>query len=382
MRDLEDGSMSWVWVQVNNPFQHVANANHWLKAARENDNFIVVSDAYPGISAKVVDLILPVDMIFEKWGGYGNAERRTQLWGEQFPPPGDARSDLWQILEFSKRFNLAEVWKEQAIPGLKEEGFEEGQLPDVMAAAQEIGYQPEMPLYEALFETPVNKAFAWPDPVARGHDNRTVKHLGVDWFVEKALFEEYAGFGRGDHHDLAPFDVYYQDDVRGLRWPVVDGKETPWRFNATYDPDVKNGEIEFYGGAMKELVTGNLNGPTTEEKTKFPGNAKIFFRPYAALVESPDGSYDLWLCTGRLLEHWHTGTMTRRVPELHRAMPASVLDMNEKDAEEHGLKRQDAVSPSSIRSIVSPGRACVARSAIGSAHSVTKPSASKRGGVN
>jgi nitrate reductase (cytochrome) len=343
MRDLEDGSMSWVWVQVNNPFQHVANANHWLKAARENDNFIVVSDAYPSISAKVADLILPVAMIFEKWGGYGNAERRTQLWREQVPPPGDARSDLWQILEFSKRFTLAEVWKEQAIPGLKDEGFEEGKLPDVMAAAQEMGYRPEMTLYEALFETPENKAFAWPDPVAKGHDNHTVKHLGVDWFVEKALFEEYAAFGRGHHHDLASFDVYYQDDVRGLRWPVVDGKETPWRFNAKYDPYVKNGEIEFYGGAMKELVSGNLNGPTTEEKTKFPGKAKIFFRPYAAPVESPDGNYDLWLCTGRLLEHWHTGTMTRRVPELHRAMPAAVLDMNEKDAEERGLKRQDAV---------------------------------------
>ncbi|MCZ8486799.1 hypothetical protein O9993_21160 [Vibrio lentus] len=24
----------------------------------------------------------------------------------------------------------------------------------------------------------------------------------------------------------------------------------------------------------------------------------------------------MWLCTGRVLEHWHTGTMTRRVPEL------------------------------------------------------------------
>ncbi|RMD70462.1 MAG: periplasmic nitrate reductase subunit alpha, partial [Gammaproteobacteria bacterium] len=33
MRDLEDGSIKWCWIQVNNPFQHNANANHWLKAA-------------------------------------------------------------------------------------------------------------------------------------------------------------------------------------------------------------------------------------------------------------------------------------------------------------------------------------------------------------
>ncbi|MBE5601069.1 hypothetical protein HIN52_24115, partial [Salmonella enterica subsp. enterica serovar Typhimurium] len=38
-------------------------------------------------------------------------------------------------------------------------------------------------------------------------------------------------------------------------------------------------------------------------------------------AESPDNEYDLWLSTGRVLEHWHTGSMTRRVPELHRAFP-------------------------------------------------------------
>ena len=63
MRDLEDGKMKWAWVQVNNPWQNTANANHWIKAAREMDNFIVVSDPYPGISAKVADLILPSAMI-------------------------------------------------------------------------------------------------------------------------------------------------------------------------------------------------------------------------------------------------------------------------------------------------------------------------------
>ena len=91
LRDLEDGNVKWAWVQVNNPWHTHPNANHWIKAAREMDNFIVVSEAYPGISAKVADLILPAAMIFEKWGGYGNAERRTQVWREQVPAPGQAR---------------------------------------------------------------------------------------------------------------------------------------------------------------------------------------------------------------------------------------------------------------------------------------------------
>ena len=52
MRDLEDGKIKFIWVQVNNPWQNSANANHWIAAARKMDNFIVVSDSYPGISAK------------------------------------------------------------------------------------------------------------------------------------------------------------------------------------------------------------------------------------------------------------------------------------------------------------------------------------------
>jgi len=77
-RDIEDGVIKFAWVNVCNPYQDTASASHWIKAAREMDNFIVTSDGYPGISAKVSDLVLPSAMIYEKWGAYGNAERRTQ----------------------------------------------------------------------------------------------------------------------------------------------------------------------------------------------------------------------------------------------------------------------------------------------------------------
>ncbi len=339
LRDLEDGQVRWAWVQVCNPFQNTANANHWIKAAREKDNFLIVSDVYPGISTKVADLILPSAMILEKWGAYGNAERRTQMWREQVPPPGQARSDVWQIMEFSKRFKLKELWGEQKIPGLKEEGFAEGKLPDVLTGSS---YSPEATLYEVLFATADNKKFKWPDAVSKGHDNHTATTLGEHWFPEKALFEEYAQFGRGHEHDLADFDVYFRDDVRGLKWPVVNGKETHWRFNEEYDPYVKKGSgFDFYGKAFKSLPTGNLEGVTDQTKTSFPGKAKIFFRPYAAPVEQPDHQYDMWLSTGRVLEHWHSGTMTRRVRELHFAVPAALIYMHPEDAKSRGLKREN-----------------------------------------
>lgn len=343
LRGLEDGNVKFSWIQVNNPFQASANANHWVKAAREMDNFIVCSDPYPTISGKVADLILPTAMIYEKWGLYGNAERRTQGWRQQVNPPGESMGDVWQILEFAKRFKLSEVWGEQKIPGLKSKGFKDGLLPDVLASAKEMGYSPDDNLYDVLFATKENKKVKWPDKaVSKGHGNHIADKLGDGWFPEKALFNEYRQFGVGHAHDLATFDTYMDDNVRGLKWPVIDGKETRWRFNEEYDSYAKKGSgFDFYGPALKARPTGNLDGITNKEKVSLKGKAKIFFRPYAAPVEQPDDNYDLWMSTGRVIEHWHTGTMTRRVPELHRAVPTAQLFIHPEDAKKRGLKRDD-----------------------------------------
>ncbi|MFA5353026.1 MAG: molybdopterin-dependent oxidoreductase, partial [Thermodesulfovibrionales bacterium] len=345
MRDLEDGKIRWVWVQVNNPWQNTANMSHWIKAAREMDNFIVVSEAYPGISAKVADLILPSAMIFEKWGAYGNAERRTQHWRQQVTPVGKAMSDTWQLTEFAKRFSLKDVWGEQRIN-------DQVTLPSVLAKAKEMGYKETDSLFDVLFATKEAKAWPWPDPIGKGFinseaagDSRNIEGFkGYGFFLQKALWEEYRRFGLGKAHDLADFDTYHR--VRGLRWPVVDGKETLWRFNAEYDPYARkadHGKFAFYGEAFKELPQGDLRGPKEGEKVKLPNKAKIFLRPYMEPPEIPDAAYPLWLCTGRVLEHWHSGTMTMRVPELYRAVPEAVCFIHPKDSQKYGVKDGDLV---------------------------------------
>lgn len=340
LRQLEDGNVRFLWVQVANLFQNSANASHWLKAARKMDNFIVVSEAYPSISAKVADLVLPAAMIHEKWGAYGNAERRTQHWRQQTRPPGEAQGDLWQLMEFSKYFTLAETWCSHKLPGLKAGGFEDNTLPDVLPEARKMGYKPSDTLFDVLFANRDVTKHAWPDPIAKDHENHIVNKLGVKWFPEKGLWEEYRQFTLGNGHDLADFDTYHK--VRGLRWPVVNGKETPWRFIEGYDPYVPKGAgFAFYGKALKSLPSGDLNGVTNKVKTKIGPKAKIFFRPYMEPVEMPDKKYPLWLTTGRVLEHWHSGTMTRRVEELHRAVPEAEIFMHPEDALKARLKTGD-----------------------------------------
>ncbi|MGE4457488.1 MAG: nitrate reductase catalytic subunit NapA [Arcobacteraceae bacterium] len=353
-RDIEDGLIKFAWVNVCNPYQDTASASHWIKAAREMDNFIVTSDGYPGISAKVSDLILPSAMIYEKWGGYGNAERRTQLWRQQVLPVGDAMSDTWQWVELSKRFTVADLWGEWAPSGPRKE-----KLPSVIEEAKKMGYNEKTTMYEILFANDRARAYKLDqnDPVQKGYDNtegygdsRNVVgsdgqvFKGYGFFIQKYLFEEYAYFGRGHAHDLADFDTYHK--VRGLKWPVVDGKETQWRFNTQYDPYAKkygaetgHTEFAFYGSLAKALPYGDLKGVTNKEKTSLKNKAKIFARPYMDYPEKPDAEYPSWLCTGRMLEHWHSGTMTMRVPELYRAVPEALCYMHPKDSEKYGVKQ-------------------------------------------
>ena len=353
-RDIEDGNIKFAWVNVCNPYQDSASATHWIKAAREMDNFIVTSDGYPGISAKVSDLILPSAMMYEKWGAYGNAERRTQHWRQQVLPVGDAMSDLWQWAELSKRFTVADLWGEQ--PLLSTKGKKT--LPNVIDKAIKMGYTKDTTMYEILFANDRAKSYKIDlnDPIQAGFDNtdgfgdsRDVigsdgkVFKGYGFFLNKYLFEEYASFGRGHGHDLAPFDVYHK--VRGLKWPVVDGKETQWRFNSKYDPyaakETKESgdDFAFYGTLAKALSQGDLMGIKDKAKKSLKNKAKIFARPYMDPPEMPSEEYPVWLSTGRVLEHWHSGTMTMRVPELYRAVPEALCYIHPQDAKKYGVKQ-------------------------------------------
>ena len=312
-RMLKDGKIGFFWSTTTNNMQAGPNINDEIYPGWRNPKaFVVHSDVYPTVSAMSADLILPAAMWMEKEGMYGNAERRGQMWRQQVKAPGESRSDLWQYLEFSKRFKTDEVWPAELLDKMPE--YKGKTLYEVLYANGQVNKFP-------LDEVKSVNAHAIKD-----YMNDESKAYG--YYVQKGLFEEYARFGRGKAHDLAYFDVYHK--ARGLRWPVVDGKETLWRFREGYDSYVPKGEgVRFYG---------------------YPdGKAIVYALPYQPAAEQPDNEYDLWLCTGRVLEHWHTGSMTRRVPELYKAVPDAVIFMHPDDAKKRGLNRNDVVKVSTRR---------------------------------
>ena len=119
---LKDGKLNFYWIQVNNNLQAAPNTSQETYPGYRNpDNFIVVSDAYPTVTAMSADVILPAAMWVEKEGAYGNAERRTHVWHQLVQATGEARSDLWQLAEFSKCFTTEDVWPAEMLdanPGL------------------------------------------------------------------------------------------------------------------------------------------------------------------------------------------------------------------------------------------------------------------------
>ena len=65
--------------------------------------------------------------------------------------------------------------------------------------------------------------------------------------------------------------------------------------------------------------------------------------------ELPDEEYPMVLITGRQLEHWHTGSMTRRSHVLDRIEPHAVATMNPEDLARIGVKPGDTVTVASRR---------------------------------
>jgi nitrate reductase NapA len=283
------GDIDTIWVQVTNPGQTLPNAHLLFEPSRKlPEKFLIVSDVYPTATVRAADLVLPSAMWVEKNGMYGNSERRTQQWFRMVKPPGEARDDCWQILAVAHRL------QEKGFEGMKDKNGE------FLFGMKQNGK--EVPIHDFAHYYDIN--------------------------VDERLFEEYRAFSRKKHKDLAPYQEYVK--ARGLRWPVVQKngvwRETRWRFAAFDDSYVKkNNEFEFYHSVTKD------------------GRAQIWFRPYEPPPEVPDAAFPFWLCTGRVLEHWHSGSLTLRIPQLRGAMPGAYVEMHRDDARRIGVQNGETV---------------------------------------
>jgi formate dehydrogenase major subunit len=139
----------------------------------------------------------------------------------------------------------------------------------------------------------------------------------------------------------------------GLKWTYKDVSEV-FAEMAQVMPSLKN--ITWERLLREDAVTYPCDAPDK------PGNEIIFAQSFptksgrakivpADLVppdELPDAEYPMVLTTGRLLEHWHGGTMTRH-SDLDTLYPEARIEIHPTDAEIHGIRDGMAVKVSSRR---------------------------------
>ncbi len=147
------------------------------------------------------------------------------------------------------------------------------------------------------------------------------KRLGLPWTYThpKEVFDEMRGC---------------MDSIKGITWERLERDSS-----VTY-PCENEGDP-----GQPVVFTTHFPTPT--------GRAKFVPADLIPAAEQPDRDYPMVLITGRQLEHWHTGAMTRRAGVLDAIEPEPVVSMHPDDLKKLNVKRGEVVTVESRRGRIS-----------------------------
>ncbi|MFW5923010.1 MAG: formate dehydrogenase subunit alpha [Planctomycetota bacterium] len=128
-----------------------------------------------------------------------------------------------------------------------------------------------------------------------------------------------------------------------------------------------------YGGIHYDrLGNDGLQWPCTDRDdpgTKFlhegefaHGKGQFHAVEFREAAELPDEQYPYLFTTGRVLHHFHTGTLTRRVEGMEELSPPAIFEINPRDAEREDIEEGDMVEVSSRRGSVTAAAILTERS--------------------
>jgi formate dehydrogenase major subunit len=140
----------------------------------------------------------------------------------------------------------------------------------------------------------------------------------------------------------------------GLNWPYTHVSEVftemasvmPSFDNITWERLMQEGVVCYPCDAPDK--PGNEIIFTSSFPTR-SGRAKMVPAELVAPAELPDADYPMVLTTGRMLEHWHTGSMTRRATQLDALEPEAIAGMNPRDIDKLGFRAGQRVTVSTRR---------------------------------
>jgi formate dehydrogenase major subunit len=245
---IHRGHVKGLYVMGENPAMSDPDTTQTRQALSELE-LLVVQDIFLTETAMLADVVLPASSFAEKTGSFTNTDRTVQLARQVLQPPGQARQDLWILLQMAQR-------------------------------------------------------------------------LGLD----------VAPYGEGDAAVAALFDEMRRNmpNLAGINWQ----------------------QLQREGSAVYPCRTEGEPPEVVEFQHCFAtADGRAHFVPATSQPadELPDADYPLVLITGRQLEHWHTGSMSRRSAVLDALEPDPVASLHPRDMAALGLQPGELVTLRSRR---------------------------------
>jgi formate dehydrogenase major subunit len=279
---------------------------------------------------------------YQRVGEASARQRFEKLWGVELDPnPG---LTVVEIMNAAKKGDIRGMYVMGENPAMSD--------PDVDHAREAIAHLDHLVVQDIfLTETAyladvILPATAWPEKTGTVTNTDRMVQLG-----RKAL--ESPGQARPDLwiiNELArglgldwkyshPRDVFDEmrqcmDSIAGITWDRLE------RESAVTYPCEKEGDP----------------GQPVVFVDKFPtqtGRGKFVPADLITAAERPDAEYPMVLITGRQLEHWHTGSMTRRSSVLDYIEPEPVASLHPLDLEHLGVEPGDTLTIESRRGKIS-----------------------------
>ena len=291
---LRNGELNLFWVQCTNPAVSLPDLNRlysYLSFDNPDRPFVVVQDIYdPVESIHFADMFLPAAMWGEKTGVYTCSERKVNLGRQAIRPAG---------------FEL------------REQG------------------------YGAYSDLEITKMVA--DKLA-SMDARFADKDGkslIAFETAEEAFEEWKACTEGTICDMSGMSYETIEDNYGIQWPST--------------PDNPFGGQRLYGDGRFNTNWEDAQGGTPDKPWIDPeglSRAYLWAVDYEVPPEVPDEQYPFWLITGRVIEHFHTRTKTKRIAQLHEMVPENYVEISPADANLLQVLPGDLVRVSSRRGAI------------------------------
>ncbi|MCW8826584.1 MAG: molybdopterin oxidoreductase family protein [Gammaproteobacteria bacterium] len=271
---MKNGELSLFWIQCTNPAVTLPDLNKlysYMDFNNPNRPYIVVQDIYePMECTHFADMFLPAAMWGEKTGVYTCSERKVNLGRQAVNPAGY---------------------------DLRPQGY---------------GAYSDLDITKMVADK-----IASMDPRFADKDGNSV----IGFNNSEEAFEEWKACTSGKICDMSGMSYSRIEANNGIQWP-----STP--------TDIYGG-TRLYSDGRFNTNWDDTQGGTQDQPWVDPDNlsrAYLWAKDYIEAPEVPDGEYPFWLMTGRVIEHFHSRTKTKRVPQLHEMVPENYVEMHPNDA--------------------------------------------------